>query len=139
MELEDWESDWADAHEPHTQHDSGDAQWSSEPRRRLMRCCGEDRPHTRARLSVQSTKGECVTVHDFITQTHEWLQPLRKDILDAMDVTFGQRYPDKQLHLALIALDRLMMVRDTGHGQANRHWERVADHAHKLEAGPWRR
>ncbi|KAF1359442.1 hypothetical protein EJ07DRAFT_89498, partial [Lizonia empirigonia] len=59
MELEDWE---------------------------LMRCCGQDRPHPPAPLSVQSTEGEFVTVHDFVIQTHEWLQPLREDILNAMEV-----------------------------------------------------
>ena len=139
MELEDWESDWVDAHEPHAQHNSGDAQWSTEPRRRLMRCCGQDRPHPPAPLSVQSTEREFVTVHDFVTQTHEWLQPLREDILNAMEVTFGMRYSDTQLHLALIALDSLMMVRDERPGQADRHWERVADHARKREAGTLRR
>ncbi|USP77806.1 hypothetical protein yc1106_05080 [Curvularia clavata] len=134
MELEDWESDWVDAHEPHAQHDSGDAQWSTEPRTKLMRCCGQRRPYPPAPLLVQSAEGGFVTVHDFVTQTHEWLQPLRKDILSAMEVTFGRVYSDSQLYLALIALDNLMLVRDERPGQVERHWERVVDHVRRREA-----
>ncbi|KAH8724429.1 hypothetical protein GQ44DRAFT_727785 [Phaeosphaeriaceae sp. PMI808] len=129
------ESDWVDEHEPHAQHDSGQAQWSTEPSRKLMRCCGQDRPHPPPPLLVRSTVQQFVTMHDFVTQTHAWLQPLQEDILNAMEATFGSSFLNTQLYVALIALDKSMIVSDGNCGQADRHWERVADHARKRVEG----
>jgi hypothetical protein len=135
MELGDWESDWVDGHEPHAQQDSAQAQWSTEPRRKLLRCCGQDRPHPPLPCTVRPTVQQFVTVHDFITQIHAWLQPLRENILDAIEVTFGGRSSEQELYVALIALDKLMIIRDERPGQVDRHWERVADHARKRVEG----
>ena len=55
MELENWQSDWANEYKPCAQHDSGQANWSTEPRRKLTRCCGQDRPHPPSPFTVQST------------------------------------------------------------------------------------
>lgn len=104
-----------------------------------MYCCSQDRPHALLPPSVESTEGEFVTVHDFITRTYEWLQLLRDGILNTMEIAFGKCYSDISPHLDLIGLDLLAMVRDEFPGKADRHWERAADHACKLEADIVRR
>ncbi|KAK8128692.1 hypothetical protein PG984_009800 [Apiospora sp. TS-2023a] len=67
----------------------------------LLRCCGEDRPTKKWKLTVtpssNSAAGGFVTVHDYVSAVHPWLMSLRAEIAKADNVWDGNppEYYDK--------------------------------------------
>ena len=51
--------------------------------RKLLRCCGEDRPQEHIPLVVTAATQPFVTIHDYITTIHPWIFSLREEILVA--------------------------------------------------------
>ncbi|KAJ9129620.1 hypothetical protein NKR23_g12498 [Pleurostoma richardsiae] len=115
-ELEDWEENWLNVHEEHSEPDAPDgfpdAKWGKlsgsgggdddddddEPQ--LLRCCKQDRPRGKnAKLTIKPSKawdgqdGGFVTVHDYVSALHPWLVRLRGDILGAMGTADGLDEP----------------------------------------------
>ena len=99
--LNEWERQWFELHEEHTELDfpdldpkevvygslsNFDPERDEEGLEHLLRCCGLDRPRDkRARLVVKAT-GAFVTVHDYVSTVHPWLMSLREDCLAALGV-----------------------------------------------------
>lgn len=105
-DLEYWEEDWVEEHVPHADDDQ--AVWIDLPPgtvreeevdgddgegRKLMRCCGTSRPVVPPALTVRSTSQQFVTIHDYITAVHPWLQTIKGSILEAKGVHEGQPLP----------------------------------------------
>ncbi|KAF6808592.1 hypothetical protein CSOJ01_07447 [Colletotrichum sojae] len=101
-ELEDWEENWLEMHEGHSEPDMPDAfpdaKWGKlsgeddedddEPQ--LLHCCEQDRPRGKnAKLTIMPSKpwdgrdGGFVTVHDYVSALNPWLVRLRGDVLGA--------------------------------------------------------
>ncbi|KAL2016997.1 hypothetical protein VTK56DRAFT_2716 [Thermocarpiscus australiensis] len=138
-ELEDWEENWLNVHEEHSEPDAPDAfpdaKWGKlsggggeeddedededddEPL--LLRCCKQDRPRGKdAKLTIKPSKawdgrdGGFVTVHDYVSALHPWLVRLRGDILGAMGTADGLDEPlgnETDLVVNCDALHSLMM------------------------------
>ncbi|KAL0934082.1 uncharacterized protein CTRU02_210881 [Colletotrichum truncatum] len=134
-ELEDWEENWLNLHEQHSEPDAPDAfpeaQWGKlsgshgdedededdEPQ--LLRCCKQDRPRSKnAKLTIKPSKpwdgqdSGFVTVHDYVSAVHPWLVRLRNDILRAMGTADGLDEPlgnEMNLVANCDALHSLMM------------------------------
>lgn len=74
-ELDRWEEDWIEAHEPHAPDDE---EWEStaedeDSGPRLRTCCGESRPKGPPPLLVTASTEPYITVHDFIAAVHPWI------------------------------------------------------------------
>lgn len=83
--------------------------------------------------------GPFVTIHDFITTAHPWLQTVRDDILTAMGLTEDGALPvDTPLCVYPLGLDRLRLV-EGRNGQPNFEsaWKGLATHAQRHVDGTW--
>ncbi|KAF6803448.1 hypothetical protein CMUS01_15084 [Colletotrichum musicola] len=118
-ELEDWEENWLDMHEGHSEPDMPDAfpdaRWgrlssgndddeeeeedddeNNDESPQLLHCCEMDRPRGKnAKLTITPSKawdggdGGFVTVHNYVSALHHWLVRLRGDLLGAMGTMDG--------------------------------------------------
>ncbi|KAI0377231.1 hypothetical protein F5Y04DRAFT_264925 [Hypomontagnella monticulosa] len=92
--LNVWGSMWEDAHEP---EENDSAVWvddDPEGERKLIQCCGEDRPYYKSSppSCLVKASGESkpyVTIHDYITTVHPWMAALEDDIRRAKGVNRG--------------------------------------------------
>lgn len=137
-DLEDWAWRWAENHEDCSEgYDSENQQWigeddnededdEDESPRKLMRCCDQDRPQAPPPLEIHPTSGDFITVHDYITQTHAWVESLQTDILKALKENAGIS-PPTPLYITLFRLDR-PNFRGDRQGRADRHWKAIAEH-----------
>ncbi|KAH7076612.1 hypothetical protein BKA63DRAFT_286174 [Paraphoma chrysanthemicola] len=139
-DLEDWAWRWEDNHgdcgegydEEHqewTEEDEASDESNEEEEKRprkLIRCCDEDRPQAPAPLIVRPSTQEYITVHDFITQTHRYVENLRADILAATEEALGTSRESPR-YMSLLSLDTIH-VRDGSQGRVDRHWKGVAEH-----------
>lgn len=103
--LDEWDRFWMDVHEGHTDPDAtyDPAEVLYEPLppaerdanledKKLLRCCGEDRPLGKeSDLIVRGTgEGGFVTIHDFLSVVHPYLLSRRDEILEAMELDGGR-------------------------------------------------
>lgn len=51
--------------------------------RKLLQCCGEDRPQEHVPLLIKASTRPFVTIHDYISAVHPWIFSLREGILAA--------------------------------------------------------
>ncbi|KAK7990908.1 hypothetical protein PG990_015188 [Apiospora arundinis] len=108
--LDVWEENWWIRHEDHRSPDQvrGPPPADYEPKnpelfskRRdedkvlLLRCCGEDRPTRRPKLTVVPSDADAgfVTVHDYVSAVHPWLVGLRNTIARA-DNVYASNLPE---------------------------------------------
>lgn len=143
VHLDDWEQEWVDEHLPHADYDGAvwtgggegvtvtgldetatedqeDAdQGDDETGRRLMRRCDEDRPPARGPgLVVRASSKPYVTIHDYVTAVHAWLQTHRDDILRARGVHESGPVPaDTVLYVNILQIDVVRL--DGGHGKSD--------------------
>lgn len=122
-DLSTWEDDWVDGHLPHADYDG--AVWAvaetddgdcgsggdednrdDELGRKLIRCCDEDRPHTPAPLVVRASTKGYLTIHDYITTVHAWLQTHHDDILRARGV---QEAEQTTFYVNIVSVDRVVL------------------------------
>lgn len=117
-DLEDWGWRWAENHTDCGEgYDSPTQRWAEddsiesvddegedEPPRKLVHCCSQDRPHAPPPLEVRPTVERFITVHDYITQTHAWIEGLQIDILKALKENAGI-HSSTPLYLTLLRLD----------------------------------
>ncbi|SPO07080.1 uncharacterized protein DNG_09774 [Cephalotrichum gorgonifer] len=94
-ELDRWEEDWGEAHEPHA---PDEADWDSETEKgdsepKLRTCCGEHRPKGPPPLLVSASTRPYVTVHDFVTAVHPWISQFEDDIRRLLGIIEGERLP----------------------------------------------
>ncbi|GAM91154.1 hypothetical protein ANO11243_092010 [Dothideomycetidae sp. 11243] len=69
----------------------------------LTRCCGVRRPCDGPKLTVTATNHPFVTVADYVTTLHPWLQSLKDDILYSRGILDDQPLsPDLQLYVRLL-------------------------------------
>lgn len=150
-DLEQWEADWAELHVPHADDHPDGTAWAAEMQedneeghwehtggddgegRKLMRCCNEDRPNATPPLVVRASTQPFVTIHDFVTTVHPWLQTVRDDILSAKGVTQGGPLPvDTPLYVHPLGLDRLRLVEGRNQLPDFKHtWQGVAEHGRR--------
>lgn len=106
-DFEHWEETWVEEHVPHADDDQAvwvDVQQGTEgdedddggddgDGRRLMRCCDTSRPVVPAPVTVRSTSQPFVTIHDYVTAVHHWLQRVKGSVLEAKGVHESQPLP----------------------------------------------
>lgn len=106
-DLEDWEETWVEEHIPHADNDQAiwvdvahgaegdndDADGDDGEGRRLMRCCDTSRPRVQPTITVKSSSQPYVTIHDYITEVHQWLQTIKESILESKGVHERQPLP----------------------------------------------
>jgi hypothetical protein len=139
-DLEDWDWRWAENHEDCWEgYDNGHQEWIEEdrdendeeddddPPRKLMRCCNENRPQAPQPLLVRPIANDFITVHDYISQVHPWIENLQVDIVAATKENAGT-HPSTPRYMTLLRLDA-PKVRDDHHGRGDSHWKSVAEHA----------
>lgn len=138
-DLEDWAWRWAENHEDCGEgYDDENQEWieedsnedvdeEDEAPRKLMRCCGQNRPQAPPPLEVHPAVQSYITVHDYITQVHAWVESLRPNIVAATKENAGT-HPSTPRYMTLLRLDT-PHVRDDRQGRADRHWKAVAEHA----------
>lgn len=111
--LEMWEQQWLGSHEAHAEPgrpdclsgelpaveriDESEIDSDEEDHGDLLRCCDEDRPAKKWKLTVTPSSnldaGGFVTVHDYLSAAHPWLKSLRSEIAQA-DNMWGSSPPD---------------------------------------------
>ncbi|KAK8033566.1 hypothetical protein PG991_002964 [Apiospora marii] len=141
--LDMWEQQWLESHEAHAAPTRPDCQFGELPpdyegdERRdesdvdsddeedqgeLLRCCEEDRPTTKWKLTVTPSTdpaagGGCfVTVHDYVSAVHPWLMGLRGEIARADNVWDGNppEYYDR-MFVEHQAPDQLMTTNEASY------------------------
>jgi hypothetical protein len=129
QELDDWEHYWYELHHFHSEHDDDegtngsmirygelpdyDPDEDEEGPPHLLRCCGEDRPRSKAvRLVVDASEKDFVTVHDFLSTVHPWLMSMLDDIRAAMETGRGSPLPADTTLMVVAGCDRLMVVEE---------------------------
>ncbi|KAH6865255.1 hypothetical protein BKA58DRAFT_242099 [Alternaria rosae] len=131
-DLDTWGYRWEGEH----RDDNWDNQeWtgdSDDEDRDLLRCCGIACPPPPPSLEVLPTTHPFVTVHDYITQVHAWLQTLKPSILAAID---GLSSPSTRLYSSFVILRVLMFEEET---RAGRLWESVERHVRRHRGGTTR-
>jgi hypothetical protein len=77
--LDQYESDWIDAHQPHA--DPEDFEDQNDPMCPkfdsdgcVNRCCGQDRPGPGPRLELVAKTGEFVSINQYVNTVHAWLR-----------------------------------------------------------------
>lgn len=123
--FEEWEFYWV---EEHRDDDEEDQEWIENEEgedRKLVRCCGTARPQASASLKVLPITHHFVTVHDYITQIHAWLQTLQTSILEAMGELSSS---STKLYINLLSLDNLKLEEDV---RANAMWKVIGEHARR--------
>ncbi|KAH8698050.1 hypothetical protein GQ44DRAFT_718521 [Phaeosphaeriaceae sp. PMI808] len=127
--FEEWEYDWV---EEHRDDDEEDQEWIEDEDgedRKLVRCCGMARPQAPPSLKVLPTTHHFVTVHDYITQVHAWLQTLQTGVLEAMGEMSSS---STTLYINLLSLNNLTLEEDI---RADAMWKVVGDHARRRRDG----
>lgn len=127
--FEEWEYDWE---EEHRDDDEKDEEWiegEDGEDRKLVRCCGMARPQAPPSLKVLPTTHHFVTVHDYITQVHAWIQTLQIGVLEAMREMSSS---STKLYIDLLSLDNLKLEEDI---RADAMWKVVGDHARRRRDG----
>jgi hypothetical protein len=125
--LEQWQYNWE---MEHREDDEEDQEWIEDENsedRKLVHCCGADRPPGALSLKVLPTTRPFVTVHDYITQIHAWLGTLQTDILKAMGKMDS---PETKLYISLMSLEVLSFEDDIG-----TMWKWVVRHARRRRDG----
>ena len=131
-ELDTWGYRWGGEHRDdnwENQEWTGD---SDDEDRELLRCCGMACPPPPPSLEVLPTTHPFVTVHDYITQVHAWLQTLKPSILAATDESSSS---STRLYSNFVILRLLMFEKDI---QAGRLWESVERHVRRHRGGTTR-
>lgn len=148
-DLNNWEDDWVECHLPHADYDG--ARWTvdtsdateanedgqtgdDEMGRKLMHCCGEDRPSAQARqLLVQASSKPYLTIHDYVMPVHAWLQTKRNDILRAKGVhEDGPVAMDTLFYVRPTQIDTVGLDNGQGRGDFTFLWWQVARFAARL-------
>ncbi|KAI1403204.1 hypothetical protein F4819DRAFT_236184 [Hypoxylon fuscum] len=147
-DLEQWEDDWDEIHSSHTrsshgadwaaatQHEDGvkeeeDAEGDSGKGGKLMHCCNEDRPQNPPSLVVRSSTQSFVTIHDFVTTVHPWLQSVKGDVLSAIGDFRGTPVPaDTPLVVYCVIPNTFMLLEGSdGTTDFQSTWRDLAEHA----------
>ncbi|KAK6221412.1 hypothetical protein LQW54_001513 [Pestalotiopsis sp. IQ-011] len=126
--LDNWEDDWVDEHLSHADDESAPCG------RKLMRCCDEDRPPAQApSIVVRSSSKPYVTIHDYVTAVHDWLQTHRDDILRTKGVHEGGPAPaDEAFYVELTSIKTVTLNNGNGTAEFAWLWSRVAQYADRL-------
>ena len=128
-DLDTWGYRWEGEHRD---DDWDNQEWtgdSDDEDRDLLRCCGMACPPPPPSLEVLPTTHPFVTVHDYITQVHAWLQTLKPSILEAM----GDMYSlSTRFYISLLSLRVLSYWEDT---RADRLWKSTEQHARRRRDG----
>lgn len=127
--FEEWEYAWAEEHRDDNERDQEWIGDDDSKDRKLVRCCGVARPRPPPSLKVLPTTHNFVTVHDYITQVHAWLQTLKADILAAVG---DMSSSSTKLYINLLSLDNLTLEEDI---RADAMWKVVGVHARRRRDG----
>jgi hypothetical protein len=125
--LEQWQYNWE---MEHGEDDEDHQEWIEDENgedRKLVHCCGAARPPAALSLKVLPTTRPFVTVHDYITQVHAWLETFQTNILRAMGETVS---PETKLYISLMSLKVLSFEEDIGIK-----WKWVGRHAQRRRDG----
>jgi len=128
-DLDTWGYRWEGEH----RDDNWDNQeWtgdSDDEDRELLRCCGIACPPPPPSLEVLPTTHPFITVHDYITQVHPWIQALKPSILEAL---CESRSPSSRFYISLMSLKVLIYEEDF---RADRLWKSVEQHVRRRKDG----
>ncbi|OTA63180.1 hypothetical protein K449DRAFT_381678 [Hypoxylon sp. EC38] len=115
-ELEDWEDNWLNFHQDHSDPDAGNERfedgkltvlWGELPDYKegkdeegrpahLLMCCGSTRPRGKeGGMVVKPTSEDFITVHDYLSTLHPWLLSHRDDILTSMGLFDDKPLPQE--------------------------------------------
>jgi hypothetical protein len=123
--FEEWEYELETEHQVDDEdgqeciEDEDDEGW------KLVRCCGMARPQVPPSLKVLATTHRFVTIHDYITQVHAWLQTLHTSVLEAMGKMSS---PSTKLYINLLPLRVLNLEEEI---RADAMWKVVTEHARR--------
>ncbi|KAI4593888.1 hypothetical protein KJ359_008931 [Pestalotiopsis sp. 9143b] len=152
--LDEWEDDRVDEYLSHADDESavwvqGDERnagtdenpteddehlWDDETGRKLMRCCDEDRSSAQApSIVVRSSGKPYVTIHDYVTAVHDWLQTHRDDILRAKVVNEDGPVPsDRAFYPGPISIATITLNDGNGTADFAWLWSHIAQYADRL-------
>jgi len=127
--LDTWGYRWEGEHRDDNEDNQEWVETENDEDRALLRCCGMACPPPPPSLEVLPPTHPFVTVHDYITQVHAWLQTLKPSILAATDELSS---PSTRLYSSLVILGVLTFEEDIG---ADRLWESVERHVRRRRDG----
>lgn len=120
-DLNNWEEEWVEAHYPDGDTDQAvwvyvnpgamereeDGDGEDGEGRKLVRCCGEDRPRAPPPLIVGASTMPFVTVHNYVVAVHSWLRSQHDNILRARSVHMSERTPSDALEVDPSTLEEI--------------------------------
>ena len=128
-DLDTWGYRWEGEHRWDNEDNQEWVETENDEDRELLRCCGMACPPPPPSLEVLPTTHPFVTVHDYITQVHAWIQALKPSILEAMCET---RSPSSRFYISLMSLKVLIYEEDF---RVDRLWESVRGHVQRRRDG----
>ncbi|KAF2219499.1 hypothetical protein BDZ85DRAFT_285343 [Elsinoe ampelina] len=150
-ELEVAIDEWVEDHLPHADLDSPGCEWTTIPRppqneegiwgddnegHVLLRCCEDQRPREPQRVTVSASNKSYVTIGDYVTTVHHWLQTVTEDILKVKQsytsIPVSASTPANVFYIGINTLHIEEPNYDTG--DFSRMWKRAANHVRRLEA-----
>ena len=138
--LDQYQSDWLDAHGPHADaddfHDQNDPmcpKFDSEGC--LSRCCGQDRPGPGPRLEIVADDGQFVSIGMYVNSVHAWLRGM-DGMLRAAEGVMSCWPLDTEFQFIVPVFDfSCLMLESTETWTSEdyvREWEGAADMARRL-------
>lgn len=127
--LDTWEYKWEGEHRDDNEDYQEWVETENDDDRKLLRCCSMACPPPPPSLEVLPTTHPFVTVHDYITQVHAWLQTLKLSILEAMGESSS---PSTRFYTSLLSLRVLTFWEDI---RVDKLWKSVEQHARRRRDG----
>lgn len=138
--LDQYKSDWIEAHEPHAdlddfsdQNDPMCPKFDSDDC--LQRCCGQDRPGPGPRLELVANEGQFISIGHYVNTVHAWLRGM-DDLLRAAEgvVSCWPLEPEYRLMVPVFSFSCLMLESTQTWTAENyvQEWEQTAEVARRL-------
>jgi hypothetical protein len=140
--LDEYRSDWIDAHQPHA--DPEDFEDQNDPMCPRFdsdgcvdRCCGEDRPGPGPRLELVAKDSEFISIGNYVDTVHAWLRGM-DDLLRAAEGVVSCWPLDREYHMIVPVFECtcLMLMSTQTWTPENYQWEceQIVSLARKLYA-----
>jgi hypothetical protein len=138
--LEEYQSDWIDAHKPHA--DPDDFEDQNDPMcpkfdsdGYVNRCCGQDRPGPGPRLELVAKEGQFVSVGQYVNTVHAWLRGM-DSLLRAVEGVVSCWPLELEYHMIVPVFDfTCLMLESTQTWTPENYqgeWEQTASMARRL-------
>jgi hypothetical protein len=138
--LDEYESDWIDAHQPHADPEDFEDQTDAmcpkfDSDGRVERCCGQDRPGPGPRLQLVAKDGEFVSIGLYVNTVHAWLRGM-DSLLRAAEGVVSCWPLEPEYHMIVPVVDfACLMLKSTQTWTPENYqweWEQAAEMVRKL-------